>query len=74
MSNNKIESLQNVESQLKNISTLETIYLEGNPVQVKEGAHYRRKVILALPQIKQLDATCVVSPYHHIPSNSPIDT
>lgn len=57
MSHNKIDSLQTLEPQLKHISTLETIYLEGNPVQAKEGAHYRRKVILALPQLKQLDAT-----------------
>ena len=57
MSYNKIESLQALEPQLRQISTLETVYLEGNPVQAKEGVHYRRKVILALPQLKQLDAT-----------------
>ncbi len=57
MSYNKIGTLQSLELQLKNISTLETIYLEGNPCQAKEGANYRRKIILALPQIKQLDAT-----------------
>lgn len=38
---------------------LETVYLEGNPAQRKEGAAYRRKVLLALPQIIQLDATMV---------------
>lgn len=59
MSNNQIPTLQALEPQLKHISTLETIYLEGNPCQAKEGAAYRRKVILALPQLKQLDATWV---------------
>ena len=57
MSNNKIATLHSVEPQLKNIATLETVYLEGNPCQAREGASYRRKIILALPQIKQLDAT-----------------
>ncbi|KAF7796634.1 hypothetical protein EIP86_007816 [Pleurotus ostreatoroseus] len=57
MSFNKIATLQSLDSQLKNISTLETVYLEGNPCQAKEGASYRRKIALALPQIKQLDAT-----------------
>lgn len=57
INNNLILTLQGLEPQLKDISTLETIYLEGNPVQAKEGTHYRRKIILALPQIQQLDAT-----------------
>ncbi|KAH9838427.1 L domain-like protein [Rhodofomes roseus] len=59
MNDNKVDSLDALEPQLKHISTLETIYLEGNPVQKKEGTSYRRKVILALPQVKQLDATYV---------------
>lgn len=59
INDNKIGSLKDVEPQLKHITSLETIYLEGNPVQSAEGAHYRRKVILALPQISQLDATYV---------------
>ena len=59
MNDNKVDTLDALEPQLKHISTLETIYLEGNPVQKKEGTAYRRKVILALPQVKQLDATCV---------------
>ncbi|THH31449.1 hypothetical protein EUX98_g2745 [Antrodiella citrinella] len=59
MNNNKIETLAGLEPQLQHITTLETIYLEHNPVQAKEGANYRRKVTLALPQISQLDATYV---------------
>ncbi|KAI0925989.1 hypothetical protein AcW1_008276 [Taiwanofungus camphoratus] len=59
INDNTITTLRDLEPQLKHISCLETIYLEGNPVQKDEGANYRRKVILALPQIKQLDATFV---------------
>ena len=59
MNDNKIASLQSIEPQLKHITTLETIYLERNPCQASEGAGYRRKIMLALPQVKQLDATYV---------------
>ena len=59
INDNKIATFQDVEPQLKHIQTLETIYLERNPVQAAEGAAYRRKIILMLPQIQQLDATCV---------------
>ncbi len=60
LSGNQVETLRALEPQLRAISTLETTYLEGNPCQAKEGANYRRKVILALPQITQLDATYVI--------------
>lgn len=46
-----------VESQLKNAKDLDTIYLEGNPLQESMGASYRRKIMLALPQVSQIDAT-----------------
>jgi protein phosphatase 1 regulatory subunit 7 len=59
MSGNKIPTLHALDSQLKAITTLETLYLEGNPCQTNDMANYRRKIILALPQIKQIDATCV---------------
>ncbi|KAM5538539.1 hypothetical protein V8D89_007872 [Ganoderma adspersum] len=59
INDNKIATLQDIEPQLKHIETLETIYLERNPVQASEGAAYRRKLILLLPQIQQLDATYV---------------
>ncbi|KAJ8589004.1 L domain-like protein [Rhizopogon salebrosus TDB-379] len=55
--NNKIPDLRALEPQLKNMASLETIYLEGNPCQQTEGANYRRKIMLALPQVKQIDAT-----------------
>jgi hypothetical protein len=57
--NNKIPDLRALEPQLKNMASLETIYLEGNPCQQTEGASYRRKIMLALPQVKQIDATFV---------------
>ncbi|KIJ67066.1 hypothetical protein HYDPIDRAFT_109066 [Hydnomerulius pinastri MD-312] len=57
LNGNKIPDLRALEPQLKYISSLETIYLEGNPCQVSEGAGYRRKIMLSLPQVKQIDAT-----------------
>lgn len=57
LNNNKIATLQALEPQLSTSSALETIYLEGNPVQESEGGNYRRKIKLALPQLSQIDAT-----------------
>jgi len=59
LNNNKIPDLRALESQLKNLASLETIYLEGNPCQQAESTSYRRKIMLALPQVKQIDATYV---------------
>jgi len=64
LNNNKIPDLNALEPQLKHLTSLETIYLEGNPCQQSEGANYRRKIMLSLPQVKQIDATCV--PYDHL--------
>lgn len=61
MNNNKIPNLQGLESQLGSLPDLETIYLEGNPCQHAEGANYRRKIMLALPNITQIDATWAFS-------------
>jgi hypothetical protein len=61
MSGNQIPTLHALDSQLKHITTLETLYLEGNPCQTTDMAGYRRKIILALPQLKQIDATYVHS-------------
>lgn len=65
INDNKITTLEDIEPQLKHIETLETIYLERNPVQASEGAAYRRKLILLLPQIQQLDATYVSLRFNH---------
>lgn len=58
-SDNKIKDINTLDKYLgpKLMPDLETVYLEGNPAQKAEGPSYRRKVILALPQIQQLDAT-----------------
>lgn len=57
MNNNKIPDLHALDRELRSITTLETLYLEGNPCQASDMAGYRRKVMLALPQLKQIDAT-----------------
>ncbi|KAF7327617.1 LRRcap domain-containing protein [Mycena kentingensis (nom. inval.)] len=57
ISGNKIPSLQGLDSQLKNLGGLRTLYLEGNPCQTSDMTGYRRKIILALPQLTQIDAT-----------------
>jgi protein phosphatase 1 regulatory subunit 7 len=71
-SNNKLSSFAEVEQQLGkkwiNPETgeeeyekkeLTTVYFEGNPLQREAGANYVNKVRLALPLIKQIDATMV---------------
>lgn len=54
---NKIPDLRDLDSQLAVLPNLETVYLEHNPCQTEDMAGYRRKMILALPQVKQVDAT-----------------
>lgn len=56
-SDNNIESMQNLAEELGGITTLSTIYLERNPCQKEDMTGYRRKIMLALPRIKQIDAT-----------------
>ncbi|KAJ3983948.1 L domain-like protein [Lentinula detonsa] len=59
MNGNLIPDLRALDSQLAHISTLETLYLEGNPCQKNDASGYRRKIMLALKQLKQIDATYV---------------
>ncbi|KAK2462979.1 hypothetical protein APHAL10511_005031 [Amanita phalloides] len=59
MNNNKIPDLHALERELRSVTTLETLYLEGNPCQLSDMTGYRRKIMLALPQLKQIDATFV---------------
>ncbi|PWN40922.1 L domain-like protein [Ceraceosorus guamensis] len=58
---NQIPDLNALEAQLgtEKCPNLNTVYLEGNPAQRSEGPAYRRKIILALPQLTQIDATAV---------------
>lgn len=56
-SSNGLSSFEEVERELRDKEKLETVYFEGNPLQLKSPALYRNKVRLALPQIKQIDAS-----------------
>ena len=53
----KLDNFQEVEAQLKDKEKLETVYFEGNPLQLRQPALYRNKVRLALPQVRQIDAS-----------------
>jgi len=57
LNGNEIPNLQALESHLGSITTLQTLYLEANPCQTADMTGYRRKIMLALPQLKQIDAT-----------------
>jgi protein phosphatase 1 regulatory subunit 7 len=59
MNGNEIPDLLSLEKELGSLSSLTTIYLEANPCQLNDMSAYRRKVMLALPQLKQIDATWV---------------
>lgn len=53
----KVSDFAEVERELKNKENLETVYFEGSPLQTRQPALYRNKVRLALPQVKQIDAS-----------------
>ena len=53
---NQIEDWKNV-NELTKLPSLETVYLERNPLQTNDQGAYRRKILLALPKLLQLDAT-----------------
>lgn len=54
---NLIMDFADVERELKDKEELTTVYFEGNPLQLRAPALYRNKVRLALPQLKQIDAS-----------------
>lgn len=56
MNDNKIESWAEIDK-LANLSSLSTIYLERNPIYNEDRNSYRRKVMLALSQVSQIDAS-----------------
>ena len=58
-STNLISEFKDVENMLADKKNLETVYFEANPIQFQGPAVYRNKIRLALPQIKQIDATFV---------------
>jgi protein phosphatase 1 regulatory subunit 7 len=57
MNGNQIPDLQALEPHLGKLGSLETLYLEANPCQINDMTGYRRKIMLSLPQLKQIDAT-----------------
>ncbi len=56
-SSNRISDFREVERELADKKSLETVYFEMNPLQLAGPAVYRNKVRLALPQVKQIDAS-----------------
>ena len=54
-----IDSFVDIEQELRGKSRLTTVYFEGNPIQTMQRPLYRNKVKIALPQVKQVDATYV---------------
>ncbi|RWA10149.1 hypothetical protein EKO27_g4963 [Xylaria grammica] len=52
----QVSDFADVERELADKENLDTIYLEGNPLQLRQPALYRNKVRLALPQINKIDA------------------
>uniref|UniRef100_A0A914MZD2 HMG box domain-containing protein n=1 Tax=Meloidogyne incognita TaxID=6306 RepID=A0A914MZD2_MELIC len=68
LNNNKISSWFEVDK-LSKLESLQTVYLEHNPIYNEGCANYRRKAILALPQIRQLDATFYESKENNNPNN-----
>ncbi|KAK0659588.1 Protein phosphatase 1 regulatory subunit SDS22 [Lasiodiplodia hormozganensis] len=55
----QVSDFAEVERELRDKENLETVYFEGSPLQTRQPALYRNKVRLALPQVKQIDATFV---------------
>ncbi|KAJ7418320.1 Protein phosphatase 1 regulatory subunit 7 [Willisornis vidua] len=60
MNDNLVESWSDLD-ELKGAKNLETVYLERNPLQ--KDPQYRRKIMLALPTVRQIDATFVRLPW-----------
>ncbi|BFZ56643.1 protein phosphatase regulatory subunit Sds22 [Savitreella phatthalungensis] len=59
-SNNGLESFDEVEKECGHLVHLDTVYFEGNPLQLKNPTTYRNKVKLALHNgLKQIDANMI---------------
>jgi len=58
-SNCQLDSFEDVEKELGDKEQLNTVYFEGNPLQRNGPVQYRKKVMLALPRVRQIDATFV---------------
>lgn len=54
---NKLSDYSNVANALSNCKKLETVYFEGNPLQLNDPTGYRRKLRLCFgPQLEKIDA------------------
>lgn len=61
-SSNQISDFAEVERELRHLAELDTVYLEGNPLQTQNPTAYRRKMMLHLgPSVAKIDATYVNS-------------
>jgi protein phosphatase 1 regulatory subunit 7 len=61
-SNNKLSSFEEVERELRDKEGLNTVYFEGNPLQLSNRVTYRNKMRLTLPQVMQIDASKLILP------------
>ena len=66
---NQFADLAEIERELRDKEKLTTVYFEGNPLEQRNPVLYRNKVRLALPQLKQIDASKFV--FSPRPSTSP---
>ena len=55
-SSNELQSFDEIGSELGDKEQLNTVYFEGNPLQMRNPVTYRNKVRLCLPHVKQIDA------------------
>jgi Leucine-rich repeat (LRR) protein len=56
-SDTKLESFEEVREELGGLEELTTVYFEGSPLQRSQPVLYRGKVRLALPRVRQIDAS-----------------
>lgn len=58
---NKIDqSFESLGEELGTLPELDTVYLEGNPIQLKNETSYRRKLVMNLgPSLQKIDATYI---------------
>ncbi len=53
----RLDDFAEIERELADKEQLNTVYFEGNPLQLRQPVLYRNKVRLALPRVKQIDAS-----------------
>lgn len=58
-SNCELHDFAEVERVLAGKEKLGCVYFEGNPLQKRQPALYRNKIKLALPHVRQVDATII---------------